>query len=93
MLGEGTELNVDGSFFGQSSFASLAIAKERSVVNVQGLVSEEELKVLAPLGCGVQTGAGAVVNTGNAGEEDVVVVLGLGGVGLSAVMVSISIIS
>jgi hypothetical protein len=44
-----------GSFFGHSSFANLSIVKERSLVNVTGLVeSEEDLKMLAPMGCGFQ---------------------------------------
>jgi Zn-dependent alcohol dehydrogenase len=38
------------------------------------------------LGCGIQTGAGTVLNAAKAGPEDTVCVLGLGGVGLSAVM-------
>jgi Zn-dependent alcohol dehydrogenase len=78
---------VPGAFFGQSSFASLSIARECSVVNASSLVSsKEELQLLSPLGCGVQTGAGTVINVAQASEKDVVCVLGLGGVGLSAVM-------
>lgn len=37
------------------------------------------------LGCGVVTGAGAVLNTANAQASDTVVIVGLGGVGLNAV--------
>ncbi|KAL2841032.1 chaperonin 10-like protein [Aspergillus pseudoustus] len=78
---------VHGGFFGQSSFARVAIVKESSVVNVSGLVrGEDELKLLAPLGCGFQTGIGTVENVASAGPEDAVVVLGLGGVGLAAIM-------
>ena len=48
--GEGGK-DVAGSFFGQSSFASLTAVKEASVVNVKGLVKdEEELKLLGKLG-------------------------------------------
>ncbi|KAM5368088.1 hypothetical protein ACJZ2D_009692 [Fusarium nematophilum] len=76
-----------GSFFGQSSFAELAIVKETSVVNVSSLVeSEEELKIFAPLGCGFQTGAGTVDRVASVGEKDTVVVAGLGGVGLASIM-------
>ncbi|KAH7381430.1 hypothetical protein DE146DRAFT_670584 [Phaeosphaeria sp. MPI-PUGE-AT-0046c] len=79
--------SITGSFFGQSSFSHLALVKSMSVVNVSELVKdEEELKLFAPLGCGVQTGAGAVTELVNAGKQDVIAVFGLGGVGLSAVM-------
>ncbi|KAJ0423364.1 chaperonin 10-like protein [Aspergillus carlsbadensis] len=76
-----------GGFFGQSSFANLAIAKESSVVNVSPHIQNEyELKLFAPMGCGFQTGLGAVDNVASAGESDTVVVLGLGGVGLVSIM-------
>lgn len=82
--GDGT---IHGQFFGQSSLAGLSVVKESSVVNVKDYgLSKEELKLLAPLGCGCQTGAGAVVNAANAQKDDVLLVTGLGGVGLSAVM-------
>ncbi len=81
--------NAGGQFFGQSSFASLSVVKEASVLNVKGMIKdEEELKLFAPFGCGVQTGAGTVVQLANAKKEDTVVIMGLGGVGLSAIMVS-----
>ena len=81
------EPTISGSFFGQSSFASLTIVSQRSVVNAKGLFqNRQELALFAPLGCGVQTGAGTIVNVAQAGPKDAVVVLGLGGVGLSAVM-------
>ncbi|PGH28648.1 hypothetical protein GX50_08607 [[Emmonsia] crescens] len=81
------EPSIRGSFFGQSSFASLTIAAESSVVNVGGLVrSTDELKLFAPLGCGVQTGCGTITNVANAGPSDAVAIIGLGGVGLSAIM-------
>ena len=78
---------IPGAFFGQSSFASLSIVRECSVVNASSLVSsKEELQLLSPLGCGVQTGTGTVVNVAKADKTDIVCVLGLGGVGLSAIM-------
>lgn len=77
-----------GLFFGQSSFSSIALVKGTSVVNVEQLVKdEEELKLFAPMGCGYQTGAAAVTELANIGKKDVVVVFGLGGVGMAAVMV------
>ena len=72
-----------GSYFGQSSFASHALAYESNVV----VVGEEiDLGVAAPLGCGVQTGAGTVLNVLAPPPEASLVVFGAGGVGLSAVM-------
>ncbi|KAH0253399.1 NAD(P)-binding protein, partial [Aureobasidium melanogenum] len=79
--------DIAGEFFGQSSFARYSVAKQNSVVNVTSLVSsKEELQAFAPLGCGFQTGAGTVVNVAKATPKDSIVVLGLGGVGLSAIM-------
>lgn len=79
--------DISGAFFGQSSFASLSIVKSKSVVNAKGLVKDkEELALFAPLGCGIQTGSGTVVNVAQAGPDDTICILGLGGVGLSAVM-------
>jgi Zn-dependent alcohol dehydrogenase len=81
------EPEVGGGFFGQSSFASLSIVRECSVVNAKDLVRDKkELQLFAPLGCGIQTGSGTVVNAARATPQDVLLVSGLGGVGLSAIM-------
>jgi aryl-alcohol dehydrogenase len=74
---------VYGSFFGQSSFASHALAYETNVVVIG---ADVDLSIAAPLGCGVQTGAGAVLNVLQPGIDASLVVFGAGGVGLSAVM-------
>ncbi|ONI84832.1 alcohol dehydrogenase [Saccharothrix sp. ALI-22-I] len=74
---------VGGHFFGQSSFSKLAIVDERSLIKVD---PEIPLESLAPLGCGVQTGAGAVWHVLQPRPGSTVVVLGAGAVGLSAVM-------
>lgn len=80
--------DIAASFFGQSSFAKMAIVKASSIVNVSGLgVTTEELKLLAPLGCGIQTGAGAMTNIADVQPHQDVAVLGTGGVGQSAIMV------
>ena len=77
-----------GGFFGQSSFGGLAIAQRKSVINVEDLVKdEEELKLFAPFGCGIQTGAGSVTELADVSSKDAVVVIGIGGVGMGAVMV------
>lgn len=74
---------IGGHFFGQSSFAERALVDERSLVKVD---PEVPLTSLAPLGCGVQTGVGAVWNVLKPEAGSTVVVLGAGAVGLSAVV-------
>lgn len=86
--GTGKKRVVKASYFGHSSFSNVALVKESSVVPVKGLIEDDsELKIFAPLGCGIQTGACAVVNVIKPDPDvDSVGVFGLGGVGLSAVM-------
>lgn len=80
--------DIGGSFFGQSSFASRAMVKSTSVVNLAHLrPSEEELRLFAPLGCGIQTGAGALENIAKVTAGQDVAVLGVGAVGQSAILV------
>ncbi|WEO99535.1 NAD(P)-dependent alcohol dehydrogenase [Streptomyces sp. FXJ1.172] len=74
---------LGGHFFGQSSFAERALVDRRSLVKVD---PEVPLTSIAPLGCGVQTGVGAVWNVLNLRAGSTLVVLGAGAVGLSAVM-------
>jgi aryl-alcohol dehydrogenase len=74
---------VHGAFFQQSSFASHALASERNVVAVP---ADFPLELAAPLGCGIQTGVGAVLNTLAAPAGASIAVFGAGSVGLSAVM-------
>jgi len=83
-----TALSRDGErvhshFFGQSSFASHAICRERNVVKVP---ADAPLELLGPLACGVQTGAGAVMNALAVSAGQSIAVFGTGSVGLSAVM-------
>jgi aryl-alcohol dehydrogenase len=75
--------SLGSHFFGQSSFARHAIVDERSVVKVDPALP---LETLAPLGCGVQTGVGAVWNVLSPRPGSTIVVTGAGAVGLSAVM-------
>lgn len=74
---------IGGSFFGQSSFATYSLVGASSLVKVPRHVP---FPVLAPLGCGVQTGAGTVLNTLRPDPGCALVVFGTGAVGLSAVM-------
>ncbi len=71
------------SFFGQSSFGTYAIANERNVVKVD---KDVNLELLGPLGCGIQTGAGTVLNQFKPKFGESIVIFGAGSVGLSAVM-------
>jgi aryl-alcohol dehydrogenase len=74
---------VHGHFFGQSSFSTFAIANERNVVKVP---KDAPLELLGPLGCGIQTGAGAVMNALKVGPGASFAAFGAGAVGLSAVI-------
>lgn len=74
---------VHGSFFCQSSFADFALANERNVVKVR---DDIPLEVLAPMGCGVLTGAGAVMNSLRVRPGSTIAVFGVGTVGMSAVL-------
>lgn len=70
-------------WFGQSSFASHAVATARNVVVVDRSLP---LEILGPLGCGMQTGAGSVINVMRLAPCQSIAVFGAGGVGLAAVM-------
>ena len=74
---------VRGHFFGQSSFATHSLATKRNVVVVP---RELPLELLAPLGCGLQTGAGTVMNSFAVPAGAGIAVFGTGAVGLAAVM-------
>ncbi len=74
---------VAARWFGQSSFASHAIAGPRNVVVVDPALP---LHLLGPLGCGIQTGAGSVLVALGVEAGTSVAVFGAGGVGLAAVM-------
>jgi len=74
---------VRGHFFGQSSFATHSLATERNLVKVS---KNLPLDVLSPLGCGLQTGAGIVMNSLRISRGKSVAIFGTGAVGLAAVM-------
>lgn len=71
---------------GASTFAEYAVVHESSVVVVD---KDIPLTTAALLGCSVVTGVGSVLNTAGVGVGHSVAVLGLGGVGLSAVMAAV----
>jgi len=74
---------VRGHFFGQSSFATHSLVTERNLVKVS---KNLPLELLAPLGCGLQTGAGTVINSLKVSHRASIAVFGTGAVGLAAVM-------
>ena len=74
---------VGSHYFGQSSFASHTVVAQQSVVKID---PSYDLASLGPLGCGIQTGAGAVMNTLAVEAGASLVVTGAGALGLSAVM-------
>lgn len=71
------------SFFGQSSFAKKTIVSGRSLVKVPASTNVE---LYSPFGCGIQTGAGSVLNTLDVQKGQSLAVFGVGSVGLSALM-------
>ena len=75
--------SVRSHFFGQSSFASYAVCSASNAIVVS---KDAPLELLGPLGCGIQTGAGAVMNAMKVAEGSSIAVFGAGAVGLSAVM-------
>ncbi len=77
------ETAVSSNFFGQSSFATYALAYERNVLK---LPDDIPFELAAPLGCGVQTGAGGVILALAAKAGSSILITGGGAVGLSAVM-------
>lgn len=68
--------------FGLGGFAQQALIHENQLVKVDERIPFAQA---ALLGCGVVTGAGAVINTANTQAGDSVVIIGVGGVGLNAI--------
>ena len=89
LLGGGRRLSRDGAevhhHLGVSGFATHAVVDARSVVRVDQDVPPD---VAALLGCAVLTGGGAVLNAASAPSGSTIVVVGLGGVGMAAVIVA-----
>ncbi|MCT3584291.1 NAD(P)-dependent alcohol dehydrogenase [Levilactobacillus brevis] len=79
-LSDGQPLST---FFGQSSFSTYAVVDQHNVVKVDPTV---DLRLLGPLGCGIQTGAGTVLNYLQPKFGESLVIFGTGAVGLSAIM-------
>jgi alcohol dehydrogenase len=91
LLGGGSRLHRDGTdvrhHLGVSGFATHAVVDRRSAVAVGEDVPPD---VAAVLGCAVLTGGGAVINAGRPEEGQTVIVVGLGGVGMAALITAVS---
>jgi aryl-alcohol dehydrogenase len=74
---------VYSCFFQQSSFANFAVAPAKDVVKIR---RDAPIEMLGPLGCGLQTGAGAVLNVMRPAAGQSIAVYGVGGVGLAGLM-------
>jgi alcohol dehydrogenase len=72
---------------GVSAFADHAVVDRRSVVRVAPDVPAE---VAALMGCAVLTGGGAVINAGRVRSGETMIVVGLGGVGMAALLVGLA---
>jgi aryl-alcohol dehydrogenase len=75
--------SVRGRFVGQSSFATHAIVSARSAIPIP---RDVPLELMGPLGCGLTTGVGTVMNALRPPAGSSLVVFGVGTVGLAAVM-------
>ncbi|QCU79022.1 alcohol dehydrogenase [Citricoccus sp. SGAir0253] len=94
LLGGGRRLHRDAGaggtedvhhHLGVSGFATHAVVDRRSVVPIG---ADVPAGVAAVLGCAVLTGGGAVINAARPGPADDIVVVGLGGVGMAALLVA-----
>lgn len=89
LVGGGKRLHRDGEevfhHLGVSGFAGYAVVSRTSVVAVPSDVPAE---IAALLGCAVLTGGGAVINAGRPAPGATVAVVGLGGVGMAALLVA-----
>lgn len=77
---------IHGHFIGQSSFATHTVVHHSAAVPVETALAPT---LLAPLGCGVITGAGAVLEALRPPPASTLAVTGVGAVGLSAVMAAV----
>jgi aryl-alcohol dehydrogenase len=77
---------IHAHFFGQSSFATRSVARERNVVKIE---SDIPLEIAAPFGCGIQTGAGGVLNSLAVPAGSSLAVFGSGTVGMAAVLAGV----
>lgn len=81
------DTSITSNFFGQSSFASTTNVAERNLVKVD---DDAPLDILGPLGCGIQTGSGAVLNVLQPGPGSSIAVFGTGAVGMAGMLAAVA---
>jgi len=81
---DGNGLNAN--FFGQSSFATYAISHQRNTVKVPADLDHLPLESLGPIGCGLMTGAGAILRSLQVRSGMPIAVAGAGTVGIAGIM-------
>jgi aryl-alcohol dehydrogenase len=74
---------LNAAFFGQSSFATHAVARERNAIKVR---TDAPLKYLGALGCGFMTGAGTVLNVLKPRPDSTFVIFGTGALGFASLL-------
>lgn len=77
---------VNANFFGQSAFATHVISHEANTVKVPDSAAQIPLERLAPIGCGLMTGAGAVLRSMKVRAGMPIAIFGAGTVGMAAIM-------
>ena len=91
LLNGDRKISVDGAIvnhhIGVSAFSTYAVMSENSCVKIP---KDIPLDKAALLGCAVLTGVGAVLNSGNLKMGQSCAIVGLGGVGLAAVLGAIA---
>ena len=87
LLGGHKRIHNEGNYYhhhlGVSGFAEFAVASADSLVKID---REIPFEIAALFGCAIMTGVGAVVNTAQLKFGENILIVGLGGVGLSAIL-------
>ena len=87
LLGGHKRIHNEGNYYhhhlGVSGFAEFAVASVDSLVKID---QEIFFEIAALFGCAIMTGVGAVVNTAQLKFGESILIVGLGGVGLSAIL-------
>jgi alcohol dehydrogenase len=87
LLGGHKRIHNEGNYYhhhlGVSGFAEFAVVSVDSLVKID---QEIPFDIAALFGCAIMTGVGAVVNTAQLKFGESILIVGLGGVGLSAIL-------
>ena len=87
LIGGHQRIHSEGEYYhhhlGVSGFAEFAVVSSHSLIKIDKGIPFE---IASLFGCAVMTGVGAVVNTAQLKFGDSLLVVGLGGVGLSAIL-------